>query len=98
MLVSDPKVKATIASLKQCFEEIRQREVKRARGRLGALSSIQENAIDSLTHRIITRILDAPVGVLETSSEENDRLVVIETLHSFFSLREMSQRCSFTTL
>lgn len=97
MLVSDPKVEATICLLKQYFEELRQREVKRARGRLGALSSTQENAIDSLTHSIITRILDVPIAVLETAAEANDRLVVIETLHSIFSLGEMSRRCSFTT-
>jgi hypothetical protein len=42
----EPKVEATIASLKQHFEAVRQQEVKRVRGRLGQLSSTQENAIE----------------------------------------------------
>ena len=41
-LDSEPEVEATIASLKQHFETIRQHEVKRVRGRLGQLSSIQD--------------------------------------------------------
>jgi glutamyl-tRNA reductase len=96
-LDNDLEVEATIASLKQHFEAVRQQEVKRLRGRLGQLSSAQENGIESLTHRIIDQILEPPITVLETASEENDRLVVIETVHRIFSLRVMSERCSLKT-
>jgi glutamyl-tRNA reductase len=65
-------VEAMIGSLKQPFEVVRQGEVKRVHGRLGQLSSTRENAIDSLTHSIIARILDIPIPVLETASEEDD--------------------------
>lgn len=44
---SEPELEATIASLKQHFEAVRQHEVKRVRGRLGSLSSMQENVIES---------------------------------------------------
>jgi glutamyl-tRNA reductase len=89
-----PQVEATIASLKQHFEAVRQREVKRMHGRLGALSSAQENAIESLTHSIVARILDIPINVLETIPEKNDRIIVIKTVHRIFSLGKESKRCS----
>jgi hypothetical protein len=82
----EPEVEATIASLKQHFEAVRQHEVKRVRGRLGQLSSTQENAIESLTHRIIDKILEAPMTALTAVREENDSFAVIETVHRVFSL------------
>jgi hypothetical protein len=39
-LESEPEVEATITSLQQHFETVRQQEVKRLRGRFGQLSSI----------------------------------------------------------
>src|SRR5262249_40690440 len=93
-LDSEPEVEAMIASLKQHFEAVRQREVKRVRGRLGELNSTQENAIESLTHGIIDRILHAPITVLKAASEDNDSLAVIETFQRIFSLGERPGRDS----
>jgi len=87
-LDSEPEVEATIASLKQHFETIRQHEVKRVRGRLGALSSTQEIAIESLTRSIIDQMLHAPVTVLKAASEDGDSLAVIQTVHRIFNLVE----------
>ena len=92
-----PEVEATIASLKQHFEAVRQHEVKRVRGRLGQLSSTQANAIESLTHSIIDQILETPITVLEAVSEDSDSSAVIKTVHRVFSLRETSERFSFKT-
>src|SRR5215470_4779814 len=83
---SEPEVEATIASLKQLFETVRQHEVKRVRGRLGQLSSTQENAIESLTHGIIDQILHSPITALKAASEDNDSFAVIEIVHRAFSL------------
>ena len=83
---NEPEVEATVASLKQHFETIRQHEVKRARGRLGQLSSTQESAIESLTHGIIDQFLHAPVTILKAASKANDSRVVIETVHRIFNL------------
>jgi hypothetical protein len=85
-LDSEPDVQATIASLKQHFEAIRQHEVKRVRGRLGLLSSRQENAIESLTHCIIDQFLHTPVTILNAASEDNDSHAVVETVHRIFNL------------
>jgi len=87
-LDSDLEVEATIVLLKQHFEAVRQREVKRTRGCLGELSSTQENAIDSLTHGIIDQILHAPITALKAASDGNDSFAVIETVHRIFSLGE----------
>lgn len=85
-LDSQPAVEATIASLKQHFEAVRQREVKRTRGRLGELSSTQENAIESLTHGIVDQILHAPITAMEAASEDHDSFTVIEIVNRVFSL------------
>ena len=61
----EPEMEATIASLKQHFETVRQQEVKRLRGRLGQISPTQENAIETLTHGIIDQILHAPINAPE---------------------------------
>jgi hypothetical protein len=83
---SQAEMEATIASLKLHFEAVRQREVKRVRGRLGALSSMQESAIESLTQSIIDQILRAPLSVLQAVSEGSDSLAVIETVLCIFDL------------
>jgi len=85
VLDNEARVEATIASLNHHFEAVRQHEVKRARGRLGHLSSTQENAIESLTHGIIDQVLRASVTVLE-GAEGNDSLAMIETVHRIFNL------------
>ena len=85
-LDSEPAVEATIASLKQHFEAVRQREIKRTRGHLGELSFTQENAIESLTHSIIDRILHAPITALKAASEDHDSFAVIEIVNRVFSL------------
>jgi len=82
----EAEVEATIASLKQHFEAVRQQEVKRMRGRLGQLSSTQENAIETLTHGLIDQILHAPITSLKASCEDSDSLAVIETVHRIFNL------------
>src|SRR5258708_11700139 len=85
-LDSESELETTIASLKQHFEAVRQREVKPTRGRLGELSSTQENAIESLTHGIIDQILHAPITVLKAATEEGNSLAVIETVNRVFRL------------
>jgi len=84
----EPEVEATIASLRQHFEAVRQREVKRTRGRLGELSCTQENAIDSLSRGIIDQILNTPIAVLKASCGNSHFLVAIAMVHRIFNLGE----------
>jgi Glutamyl-tRNAGlu reductase, dimerisation domain len=86
VLDSESQVETTIASLKQHFEEVRQREVKRTRGRLGGLSCTQENAIESLSRGIIDQILNTPIAILRASCGNSHVLVAIATIHRIFNL------------
>jgi glutamyl-tRNA reductase len=86
ILDAEAQLKATIDSLKQHFEEVRQREVKRTRGRLGELSCTQENAIESLSRGIIDQILNTPIAVLKASSGNSHFLVAIVMVHHIFNL------------
>src|SRR5215467_11618396 len=85
------EIEATVASLKQHLEAVRQHEIKRMRGRLGELNSAQENAIDSLTHSIVDQILETPINVLKTVPRDNDSNSVIETVRRIFSLGESTR-------
>ena len=85
---ADSGVEATIALLKQHFEEVRQREVKRMRGRLGELSCAQENAIESLSRGIIDQILNTPITILKASCGDGHFRVAMATVHRIFSLGE----------
>ena len=85
------EIEATVASLKQHLEAVRQHEVKRMRGRLGQLNSAQENAIESLTHSIVDQILETPMSVLKAVPHDNDSNSVIETVRRIFSLGESTR-------
>ena len=85
------EIEATLASLKQYLEAVRQHEVKRMRGRLGRLSSAQENAVESLTHSIVDQILETPINVLKAVSRDNDSSSLIETVRRIFSLGESTR-------
>jgi glutamyl-tRNA reductase len=88
VLDAESQVEATIDSLKQHFEAVRQREVKRTRGRLGELSSTQENAIESLSRGIVDQILNIPIATLRASCGNNHVLVAMATVHRIFNLGE----------
>ena len=85
------EIEATVASLKQYLEAVRQHEVKRMRARLGQLNPAQENAIESLTQSIVDEILEAPINVLKSVSHDNDSTTVIETVRRIFSLGESTR-------
>ncbi len=85
------EIEATVASLKQHLEAVRQHEVKRMRGRLGQLNSAQESAIESLTHSIVDQVLETPINVLKAVSRDNDSNSVIETVRRIFRLGESTR-------
>ncbi len=49
-----------IASLRAKAEEIRVQELERARGRLGRLTAAELDVVDSITARIVDKLLHAP--------------------------------------
>ena len=83
---SESGISATLVSLRERFEAVRRGEIQRVRGRLGNLSPDQENAIDSLSHGIIERVLQAPMAMLKNASARNQTVFVIETVRRIFNL------------
>jgi glutamyl-tRNA reductase len=85
--VSESEISATLVSLRERFESVRRDVMQRVRGQLGNLSPDQENAIDSLTHGIIERVLEAPMAMLRNPSAGNQSVFVLETVRRIFNLR-----------
>src|SRR5713101_7706500 len=65
--VSASEISATLVSLREYFENVRCGEIQRVRGRLGNLSPDQANAVDSLCHAIIEKMLHAPIAMLKSA-------------------------------
>jgi glutamyl-tRNA reductase len=85
--VSESEISTTLDSLRECLEAVRCGEIQRVRGRLGNLSPDQENAIDSLSHALIERVLQAPMAMLKNASAGNQAVSVVETVRRIFNLR-----------
>ena len=85
--VVESEISATVVSLRERFEAVRRGEIQRVRGRLGNLSPDQENAIDSLSHALIERVLQAPMAMLKNASAGNLAVFVLETVRRIFNLR-----------
>ena len=85
--VSESEISATLVSLRECFEGVRRDVMQRVRGRLGNLSADQENAIDSLSHGIIEKVLEAPKVMLRNASAGNQTVLVVEVVRRIFYLR-----------
>jgi glutamyl-tRNA reductase len=85
--VSESEILATLVSLRERFEAVRRGEIQRLRGRLGNLSPDQENAIDSLSHALIERVLQAPTAMLKKASASNQAVFFLAAICRIFDLR-----------
>jgi glutamyl-tRNA reductase len=79
-----------IVSLQDQFETIRQAEIDRARGRLGALTQEQEQALDALTQGIVKKILHMPISTLKTAARDPQSTTVAEIVRRMFKLDQPS--------
>jgi len=82
----------TIVSLQDHLEIIRQAEIDRARGRLGPLTTEQEQAIETLTHGIINKIMHTPIHALKTAAQEAEAATVIDLVRRLFNLQEKEKK------
>jgi glutamyl-tRNA reductase len=78
----------TIVSLQDHLETIRQAEIDRVRGRLGALSPEQELAVETLTRGIVSKIMHTPISTLKTAVREPEATTVIDLVRRLFNLQE----------
>ena len=85
--VLDSEVSGTIISLRERFEAVRRNEIRRVRGRLGNLSSDQENVVESLSRGIIEKVLQAPVEMLLTVAVASQSASILETVRRIFNLQ-----------
>ena len=84
--VLDSEVSGTIVSLRELFEAVRHNEIHRVRGRLGNLSSDQEDVVESLSRGIIEKVLQAPVAMLLNAAAANQAAIIVETVRKVFNL------------
>ena len=83
---SESEISATLICLRERFEAVRRGEIQRVRGRLGNLSPDQKNAVDSLSHALIERVLHAPMAMLRNVSARNQAVFVLATVRRIFNL------------
>ena len=83
---SESEISATLVSLQERFEAVRRAEIQRVRNRLGNLSQDQKSAIDSLSHALIERVLQAPMAMLKNASACSQAVFVLETVRRIFNL------------
>src|SRR5262245_29581432 len=76
----------TIVALRDKVEDIRQREVERHLGALGAVEPRQRDAIERLTRAIVNKILHHPVTALRRHQAERGETFYIEAARSLFRL------------
>ena len=80
------EVSGTIASLRERFEVVRRSEIHRVRGRLGNLSSDQEDVVELLSRGIIEKVLHAPVAMLLNAAAANQSAFIVKTVRRIFNL------------
>jgi glutamyl-tRNA reductase len=66
---------------------VRRSEIHRVRGRLGNLSSDQEDVVESLSRGIIEKVLQSAVAMLLNAAAANQPAFVFETVRRIFNLR-----------
>jgi glutamyl-tRNA reductase len=80
------EVVPTIVSLQDHLETIRQAEIDRVRGRLGAMTTDQELAVEALTRGIVNKIMHTPISTLKTAARDSESTTVIELVRRLFNL------------
>ena len=76
----------TIVSLRQRVEEIRQAELAKALGRLGALSPEQREAVAAMTQSMVNKILHQPMTELKRRATLQDGHLYTSVLRRLFGL------------
>jgi glutamyl-tRNA reductase len=85
--VLDSELLRTIVSLRERLEAVRRGEIHRVRGRLGNLSSDQEDVLESLSRGIVEKVLQAPVAMLLNAAAAKQSAFIVETVRRIFNLR-----------
>ncbi|HMD50957.1 MAG TPA: glutamyl-tRNA reductase [Bryobacteraceae bacterium] len=80
------EVVPTIVSLQDQLEHMRAAELARMRGKFGALTPEQEQALEALTKSIINKVAHGPISELRRHASEPDGHQFIATIRKVFRL------------
>jgi len=75
-----------IASLRALAEEIRESELERASSRLGRLTDSERRAVESVTSRIVDKLLHRPTVKMKEAAAGADGTVYADALRDLFDL------------
>jgi glutamyl-tRNA reductase len=82
------EVTPMIISLQEQLEHLRTGEIERMKGRLGALTPQQEEAIEALTRGIVNKIAHGPISELRRSASDPQAITLMTTIRKLFRLGE----------
>jgi glutamyl-tRNA reductase len=82
------EVVPTIIGLQEQLESMRSTEVLRMRGKFGALTPEQEQALDALTKSIINKVAHGPISELRRHASEPDAHHFINAIRKVFRLSD----------
>jgi len=85
--ISTLDVVPTIVSLQDHLETIRQAEIDRVRGRMGALTPEQEMAVEALTRGIINKVMHTPITTLKSAARESEATTIVDVVRRLFNLQ-----------
>lgn len=77
--------KELVSNLLSMFEDIRTGELERTLSKIDSLPEKDASEIDYLTKRIIRKIMHTPLTRLKTTTDNDERARIIETIRSLFS-------------
>lgn len=80
------EVAPLIVSLQDQLEQVRRAEVDRVRGRLGALTPQQEEALEALTRGIVNKIAHGPIAELRRNAGQPEGTYFIDVIRRVFRL------------
>ncbi len=84
------EVSPAIVSLQGRLEEIRVAEIERYRGKLGAVSPAQEEAMEALTRGIINKVAHGAISELRRSGAQGDATATLALIRRIFKLETNS--------
>jgi len=78
----------TIVALEQRLESIRAAEVERYRGRLGALSAEQLEAVEALTRGMLSKILHGPLTEMKSGAGNPEHRTLVQVIRRIFGVSD----------
>jgi glutamyl-tRNA reductase len=78
----------TIVALEQRLETIRESELDRYRGRLNGLTPQQREAVEALTHGILSKILHGPITELKSGVGRPEQSSLVQLIRKMFGVAE----------